>query len=57
LKKVKCPNCGKEVEWENNPFRPFCCEQCKLADLSKWLNEEYAVVEEIVLEEEGDSGS
>ncbi|GAB6075469.1 DNA gyrase inhibitor YacG [Desulfurobacterium crinifex] len=56
MKKVKCPNCGKETTWENNPFRPFCSEKCKLADLSKWLNEEYALVsEEPVVEEETDS--
>ncbi len=45
-KKIKCPTCGKETEWENNPFRPFCSEKCKLADLHKWLTEEYAVIEE-----------
>ncbi len=53
MKKLKCPNCGKPASWENNPFRPFCSEKCKLADLSKWLNEEYAIEEEIsTLEEE-----
>jgi len=56
LKKIKCPNCGKETNWENNPFRPFCSEKCKLADLFKWLNEEYRVEEEIVVKE-GDSCS
>ena len=50
---VKCPNCGKRTSWENNPFRPFCSEKCKLADLSKWLNEEYTIsVEESSLEED-----
>ncbi|OMH40594.1 DNA gyrase inhibitor YacG [Desulfurobacterium indicum] len=44
-KKIKCPTCGKETEWENNPFRPFCSEKCKLADLHKWLTEEYTVIE------------
>jgi endogenous inhibitor of DNA gyrase (YacG/DUF329 family) len=46
-KKIKCPNCGKETFWENNPFRPFCSEECKLADLHKWLNEEYKLEEEL----------
>ncbi|WP_456341585.1 DNA gyrase inhibitor YacG [Thermovibrio sp.] len=46
-KKIKCPHCGKEAFWEGNPFRPFCCEECKLADLHKWLSEEYLVCEEI----------
>jgi endogenous inhibitor of DNA gyrase (YacG/DUF329 family) len=58
LKKVKCPNCGKLTNWENNPFRPFCSERCKLADLSKWLNEEYSIEEEIFgSQEEGNSSS
>lgn len=42
-KKIKCPNCGRETEWKGNPFRPFCSEKCKLADLNKWFNEEYAI--------------
>jgi endogenous inhibitor of DNA gyrase (YacG/DUF329 family) len=45
---VKCPNCGKEVKWDGNPYRPFCSEKCKLADLSKWLNEEYSIEEELL---------
>lgn len=41
---VECPNCKKSVEWsEKNPFRPFCCERCKLIDLGAWANEEYRV--------------
>jgi len=46
--KVNCPNCKKQTPWENNPFRPFCSEQCKNHDLGKWANEEYRVpVEEL----------
>lgn len=38
---VKCPTCGKKVVWASgNPFRPFCCERCKLIDLGEWANEE-----------------
>jgi endogenous inhibitor of DNA gyrase (YacG/DUF329 family) len=40
---MKCPNCGKQVDWDQNPFRPFCSERCKLVDLGKWVNEEYRV--------------
>jgi endogenous inhibitor of DNA gyrase (YacG/DUF329 family) len=39
----KCPTCGKPVEWQDNPWRPFCSERCKLIDFSKWTNEEYSV--------------
>lgn len=40
---MKCPTCGKEADWENNPDRPFCSERCKLLDLGRWVNEEYRV--------------
>ncbi len=42
--KVNCPTCQKSVEWsEENRFRPFCGERCKLIDLGAWANEEYRV--------------
>jgi len=44
--KVRCPRCGKVVEWEGNPFRPFCSERCRLIDLGKWLEEEYRIPSE-----------
>lgn len=40
---VKCPRCGKEVEYEGNEFRPFCSERCKLIDFGAWADEEYAL--------------
>ncbi len=39
--RVKCPICDKEVEWEQNPYHPFCSERCKLIDLGKWAAEQY----------------
>lgn len=38
---VKCPTCGKEVEYRGNEFRPFCSERCKLLDFGAWADEEY----------------
>jgi len=40
---LKCPTCGKPVEWKDNPWRPFCSERCKLIDFDKWTSEEYRV--------------
>ena len=38
--KVNCPTCGKSAEWsENNRWRPFCSERCKLIDLGEWADE------------------
>ncbi len=42
-KKVLCPICGKEARWNDNPFRPFCSERCRLIDLGKWAAEEYRI--------------
>lgn len=41
--KVTCRVCKKEITWENNPFRPFCSERCRLIDLGKWASEEYRI--------------
>jgi hypothetical protein len=38
---VKCPTCGKQVEYSGNEFRPFCSERCQLLDLGAWADEEY----------------
>ncbi|MFO7528165.1 MAG: DNA gyrase inhibitor YacG [Marinobacter sp.] len=41
---VQCPTCKQSVEWsEDNRYRPFCSERCKLIDLGAWANEEYRV--------------
>ncbi|MBX3244027.1 MAG: DNA gyrase inhibitor YacG [Acidobacteria bacterium] len=40
---VKCPNCGTAAEYEDNEFRPFCSERCRLIDFGAWVNEEYSL--------------
>ena len=40
---LKCPTCEKTVQWQDNPWRPFCSERCKLIDFSRWANGEYRV--------------
>ena len=42
---IKCPQCGKERDTEGNPFRPFCCERCKLLDLGSWISGDYRIAE------------
>ncbi len=34
-----CPRCGEMSQWEDNAFRPFCSERCKLIDLGAWAND------------------
>jgi endogenous inhibitor of DNA gyrase (YacG/DUF329 family) len=50
--KIICPICKKNTTWEENPWRPFCSERCKLIDLGKWVLEEYRIPEK--KEEEGE---
>jgi len=41
---VACPTCSAPGEWTpDNPYRPFCCERCKLIDLGAWATEEHAI--------------
>ena len=41
---VKCPTCGKDVEWsDEQKWRPFCCERCRLIDLGEWANESHRI--------------
>jgi len=41
---VSCPNCQKEITWdEQHKFRPFCCERCKLIDLGEWAAEKHKI--------------
>ena len=36
---VTCPTCGKTSVWsQDNPYRPFCRERCRLIDLGKWAD-------------------
>ena len=52
---MKCPTCGKSIEWKDNPSRPFCCERCQLVDLGRWVEGEYRVPGEQLPEEQADS--
>jgi len=50
---VKCPSCGKQTEYNDNEFRPFCSERCKLLDFGAWADEEFALpTQEMALSEE-----
>jgi len=42
--KLKCPHCGKWVEYGDTPYGPFCSERCRLIDLGKWIEEEYKIL-------------
>ncbi len=54
-KRIKCPRCGNETEFEGNPFRPFCSERCKLVDLGNWVSGVYRVPTRTVDEQEDET--
>jgi len=43
---VRCPMCGRQTTWRENPHRPFCSARCRLADLDGWLTGRYSVAGE-----------
>ncbi len=46
--KLSCPTCHSIIEWSSaNPYRPFCCERCRLIDLGEWLSEERKISTEL----------
>ncbi|MCK6432547.1 MAG: DNA gyrase inhibitor YacG [Burkholderiaceae bacterium] len=41
-RQVDCPACGTPTEYgPHNPWRPFCSEWCRRADLGAWASERY----------------
>lgn len=60
--KVNCPTCKDIVAWkEDNPWRPFCSERCKLIDFGEWASERHTIPGDPVDPEEltrmpGDNG-
>lgn len=57
-KQVKCPTCGKAVEWSlENQWRPFCSERCRLIDLGEWAAERHRIPSEAPKDfDEGEGG-
>ena len=41
-RRVTCPHCrGNAVYGPSNPWRPFCSERCRTADLGAWASERF----------------
>ena len=44
---VNCPTCQKKSVWSNeNQWRPFCCERCRMIDFGDWANESNTIAGE-----------
>ncbi|MEK6560889.1 MAG: DNA gyrase inhibitor YacG [Nitrospirota bacterium] len=48
---IHCPVCHHKTTKEENPYRPFCSERCKLIDLGRWAGEKYRIPGEPVNDE------
>jgi endogenous inhibitor of DNA gyrase (YacG/DUF329 family) len=49
VKTVKCPTCNADVSWqEDQKWKPFCSERCKLIDLGEWASEGHSIAGESV---------
>ena len=60
VRRVRCPTCRREVDWEGNRYRPFCSERCRILDLAAWAEERFRIAGEPVPAEPtqpGDEGS
>ena len=51
---LTCPVCRKKTVWEENPWRPFCSERCKMIDLGTWASEKYRIAGDKLEKLEGD---
>ena len=43
MRTVRCPTCRQETSWEQNPYRPFCSDRCRIVDLAAWADERYRI--------------
>lgn len=56
MRRVRCPTCRREVDWEGNRYRPFCSDRCRILDLAAWADERYRVAGEPLPEPDGENG-
>jgi endogenous inhibitor of DNA gyrase (YacG/DUF329 family) len=54
--KARCPRCGTRVSSEENAYRPFCSQRCKLIDLGSWVDEQYRIQGEKAEDEDQKEG-
>ena len=50
---VPCPSCRKPAPYDPaNPWRPFCSQRCRSADLGAWASERFRVPAEAPTDED-----
>ncbi len=43
MSRIRCPICNQLFESDQAQSLPFCGERCRQIDLSRWLDEKYAL--------------
>jgi len=52
IPEVHCPNCKTRVPWcDEQRWKPFCSERCKMIDLGEWLDEQNVIPGDSVIDE------
>ena len=41
MRSAPCPTCRRQTAWQNNAYRPFCSDRCRVLDLANWASEKY----------------
>ena len=39
------------TRWDDNPYRPFCSDRCRVLDLAAWASEKYRIAGDPVPEQ------
>ena len=56
-RKVPCPTCRRAALYgPGNPWRPFCSDRCRSADLGAWASERFRVTAEALTDPSTDNG-
>ncbi len=52
-RRYRCVICEREVEYAGRlpALYPFCSPRCRMADLGRWLREQYAIDRDLTPEE------
>ncbi|MDE2080192.1 MAG: DNA gyrase inhibitor YacG [Burkholderiales bacterium] len=57
-RQVPCPSCRRLAPYgERNPWRPFCSQRCRSADLGAWASERFRVPVPPTADEDDDAGA
>jgi len=56
VRSAPCPTCRRETAWQDNRFRPFCSDRCRVLDLGAWASEKYRIAGDPVPEQTPPAG-